>query len=168
MMKYLLLLLALNLGLFTTSCKPKQSSGETTDAPAAETPAAAVESLAWPPLGNREVAGLYSQADKVDIIFYNHPISVNQEDPASVKNTTLYVSPASPKVTAQCKALGRLTWMSQGTILREADIYCETGCEYLLFIENNKPAYANAMSPAGVSFFKNIIHQAEQYKQNAK
>jgi hypothetical protein len=33
-----------------------------------------------PALGNQELAKLYSQAEKVDIIFYNLPISVNQED----------------------------------------------------------------------------------------
>jgi hypothetical protein len=167
-MKNLLPLLFLFAFLTASGCKKNQSGENAVTTPEATTPPPEATALEWPPLGNREVATLYSQADKVDIIFYNHPISVNQEDPASVKSTTLYVSPASPKITAQCKALGRLTWMTQGVIQREADIYCEPGCEYFVFIENNKPVYANAMGAAGVSFFRNIITQAEQYKQNAK
>ena len=119
----------------------------------------------YPALGNEDITKLYSQADKVDIIFYNLPISVNQEDPASVKNTVLYVAPASPKITAKCQPLGRLSWMAQGTIIREADIYCETGCQYLLFIQDNKPVAANAMQQGGVDFFKNIISQVEKQRQ---
>ena len=119
----------------------------------------------YPALGNQDLSKLYGQAEKVDIIFYNLPISVNQEDPASVKNTVLYATPASPKITAKCQPLGRLSWMAQGTIIREADIYCEPGCQYLLFIENNKPVAANAMQQAGVDFFKNIISQVEKQRQ---
>ena len=119
----------------------------------------------YPPLGNQDLAKLYSQAEKVDIIFYNLPISVNQEEPSSVKNTVLYATPASPKITAKCQPLGRLSWMAQGIIIREADIYCDTGCEYLLFIENNKPVAANAMQQAGVDFFKNIISQVDKQRQ---
>ena len=36
------------------------------------------------------------------------------------------------------------------------------GCEYLLFMEDSKPVAANAMSQAGIQFFKNIISQVEQ------
>ena len=119
----------------------------------------------YPPLGNEDISRLYSQADKVDIIFYHLPISVNQEDPSSVKNTVLYVTPASPKITSRCQPLGRLSWMSKGNIIREADIYCEAGCEYLMFIEQNKPVAVNAMQQSGVDFFKNIISQVEKQRQ---
>jgi hypothetical protein len=119
----------------------------------------------YPPLGNADISSLYSQADKVDIIFYHLPISVNQEDPSSVKNTVLYITPASPKITARCQPLGRLSWMSKGSIIREADIYCDPGCEYLMFIEQNKPVAVNAMQQSGVDFFKNIISQVEKQRQ---
>ena len=145
------------------SCKPGQSNETST----AETPKAdstAIET-GYPALGNQEIALLYSQAEKVDIIFYKLPISVNQEDPASVKNTVLYVSPASPKITAKCEPVGRLTWMAQGKILREADVYCDTGCEYFVFMENNKPAYTNAIGMAGVAFFKNVMSQVAPTKK---
>jgi len=143
------------------SCKPEKTEEQTSSEVAAP-PAPAAP--AYPPLGNQVVSQLYADADKVDIIFYNLPISVNQEDPASVKNTVLYVAPASPNITAACQPLGRLTWMAKGSIIKEADIYCEEGCQYLLFIENNKPVAANALQQAGVDFFKNIISQVEKQK----
>lgn len=160
-MKHTLLLLLIIACLITSiaSCKPEVKT-ETTE-PVAAAPATPT----YPALGNEAIGTLYSQADKVDIIFYDLPISVNQDNPSSVKNTVLYVSPAAPNITANCKPLGRLTWMQQGTIVREADIYCDTGCEYLLFMQDNKPFAANAMGPAGVAFFKNIISQVEKQKQ---
>jgi hypothetical protein len=119
-------------------------------------------SLPYPALGNQDISQLYAQADKVDIIFFYLPISVNQEDPASVKSTVLYVAPAAPKVTNTCKAIARLSWIADGAIIKEADVYIDAGCEYLLFMENNQPVAANAMSPAGVDFFRKIISQVEQ------
>lgn len=112
-------------------------------------------------LSSEEVNQLYVQAEKVDMIFYNHPISVNQEDAASVKNTAMYVMPTPPSVTARCNALGRLAWLAGGAILREADVYVGIGCNYLLFIENNKPVAANALANEGVNFFTNIISQVK-------
>jgi hypothetical protein len=141
------------------SCQPKKN------AETAETETAAPNMPSYPALGNEEVSRIYSQSDHVDIIFYNLPISVSQDDPASVKNTALYVSPASPIITSQCKPIARLSWMAQGTIIREADVHVEAGCQYLLFFENSKPVAANAMQQAGVDFFQNIIRQVEQQKQ---
>ena len=160
-MKHTFLLLLISACLITVIASCKSEVKTETSEPVAATPAPPK----YPALGNEAIGTLYSQADKVDIIFYDLPISVNQDNPASVKNTVLYVSPAAPNITGNCKPLGRLTWMQQGTILREADVYCDTGCEYLLFMQDNKPLAANAMGPAGVAFFKNIISQVEKQKQ---
>jgi hypothetical protein len=154
--------------LMTTLASWSCQSGKPNEAASgdvAATDTAAVIDPGYPALGNQDISTLYAQADKVDIIFYHLPISVNQEDPSSVKNTVLYVTPASPKITAKCQPIGRLSWMSQGNIIREADIYCDTGCEYLLFIQDNKPFAANAMHQAGVDFFKNVISQVEKTRQ---
>jgi len=116
----------------------------------------------YPPLSNAEITKLYSIAEKVDMIFYNLPMSVNQDDAASAKNTVLYVSPAPAIMNAPCKPLGRLSWISQGAIVKEADIYVDTGCQYLIFMENNQPVAANAMAESGVQFFNQIISQVQQ------
>ena len=151
-------------GLLLITILSCQSGKKTESTEPAVDPAPAAPT--FPALGNQAIVELYSKADKVDIIFYNLPISVNQDDPTSVKNTALYVSPAAPNITANCKPLGRLTWMSNGEILREADVYCDTGCEYLLFMQDNKPLAANAMGQAGVDFFKNIISQVDKIKKS--
>src|SRR4030095_1369794 len=74
----------------------------------------------YPSLSNEEITKLYSIAEKVDMIFYNLPMSVNQDDAASAKNTVLYISPAPAIIANNCKPLGRLSWISEGAIVQEA------------------------------------------------
>jgi len=119
----------------------------------------------YPALNNEALSRLYAETDKVDIIFYNLPISVNQDEASSAKNTALYVSPASPNITKVCQPIGRLTWISKGAILKDADIYCEPGCQYFVFMENNSPVAANAMVQGGIDFFNNIISQVPKPKE---
>lgn len=156
-----LLLWSCFVALTVLSCKKAEATTEKpADPPAQEVPAAP----AYPALGNQDISELYSKAEKVDIIFYKLPISVNQEDASSVKNTVMYVTPAAPQVTATCEPLGRLSWMANGVILREADVYCAEGCTYLQFIKDNQPYAVNALSPGGVAFFNNIISQVEKVR----
>ena len=116
----------------------------------------------YPPLSNGEITTLYSLAEKVDMIFYNLPMSVNQDDAASAKNTVLYVSPAPAIMDKPCKPLGRLSWIAQGAIIKEADVYVDTGCHYLIFMTDNQPVAANELSESGVQFFNQIINQVQQ------
>lgn len=157
---------------FCLACKSGEKETEAST-PSAEgiAPASAQEgtapapqeiNLPYPALGNPYITALYAETEQVDIIFYDLPISVNQDDAASAKGTALYVSPANPKITADCKPVARLSWIADGKILREADVYMDDGCEYLMFMENNEGVAVNAMSQSGVEFFKNIIRQVEQ------
>lgn len=118
----------------------------------------------YPSMSNQEITNLYSITDKVDMIFYNLPMSINQDDARSAKNTAMYISPAPAIINAPCKSLGRLSWISKGVIVKEADIYVDTGCQYFIFMQDNKPVAANAMSESGVAFFNQIISQAAQQR----
>ena len=117
-----------------------------------------------PPLGNQELTTLYAKAEMVDMIFYDMPISVNQDQASRAKNTVLYVSPTGAVRNPSCKPLGRLSWLSGGTIYKEADIYAGQGCSYFVFMENNQPVAVNAMSETGVNFFNSIITQVQQQR----
>ncbi len=155
-------LLLLLLIVLAGSCTSKKNDS---------TPAvtSAVDTLSFQPklpfLTSEEVNKIYSLSEKVDMIFYNLPISVSQDDVASVKNTALYVVPAAPKVTRSCAALGRLAFLTNGKIFREADIYVGEGCNYLVFMENNQPVAANAMATEGIQFFNKITSQVNAMKK---
>ncbi|HJW30871.1 MAG TPA: hypothetical protein VJ508_16670 [Saprospiraceae bacterium] len=147
-------LLTITLIVFA-ACSGKKGNGTSTEQPAS----AAQNSL--PFLSNLEISKLYAMSQKVDIIFYNLPISVSQDDEESAKNTVLYITPASPANMGSCKAIGRLSWISEGKIVREADFYLGDNCHYLVFMEHNQPVFANDMGKEGVEFFTNIMNQAK-------
>lgn len=118
-----------------------------------------------PFFNNLEIAKLYALADKVDVIFYNLPASVSQDDPESAKNTVLYIMPAKPTNRGKCGALGRLSWLSEGKIIREADFFVGDSCHYLLFMKDGIPQYANQMGKPGIEFFTTIINQVKKTKE---
>lgn len=142
--------------LILASCKPAKSVPEQEGKDIQST------APSYPALGNQEIANLYAIAEKSDMIFYNLPISVNQDDAKSAKNSVLYISPAPVKINNACQSIGRLSWLSEGVIVKEADIYVDSLCHYFIFMENNKPVAANEMSQLGVDFFTNIITQVQQ------
>lgn len=142
--------------LILASCKQSKTT------PIQEEKEIQPSAAAYPALGNQEIANLYAIAEKSDMIFYNLPISVNQDDAKSAKNSVLYISPAPVKINNNCKSIGRLSWLAEGVIVKEADIYIDSLCHYFIFMENNKPVAANEMSQLGVDFFTNIITQVQQ------
>ncbi|MEO5907287.1 MAG: hypothetical protein ABIQ11_11210 [Saprospiraceae bacterium] len=120
---------------------------------------------ALPALGTQALTDLYVAAEVVDMIFYDMPISLNQDDAKSAKNSVLYISPTVATFNPSCKALGRLSWMTKGAIYKEADIYVDSLCNYFVFMENNQPVAINAMSESGIQFFKTIISQVPSKPQ---
>lgn len=145
--------------ILLASCQTGQNSPEDNNQ---KTKSSAIE---YPALGNQEISNLYAIADKVDMIFYDMPISVNQDDAKSAKNSVLYISPAPASINPACKSIGRLSWISDGAIVREADIYVDSLCRYFIFMDKNQPVAANTMSESGVEFFNNIIKQVQQRQQ---
>lgn len=139
-----------------SACKNQKDNTSINDTPTTESIS---KGPSLPFLQSSEVNTLYSKAESVDIIFYKLPISVNQDDPTSAKNTALYVVPASPNITSTCEPVGRLSWISNGKIFREADFYIGEGCNHFVFMENGQPAYKNAMSPEGLQFFQTVMSQ---------
>jgi len=137
----------------TSSCNNKKESVASDDNKSS--------AATLPFVSSQDVNTLYSQAEQVDIIFYDLPISVNQDDAASAKNTVLYVTPAGPVISNTCKPVGRLSWISGGKIIKEADFYIGEGCNHFVFMENGQAVYKNAMDPAGVQFFQTIMSQVK-------
>lgn len=140
---------------FLIACKQAKPA----DPPEKKAP---VSKYQYPALGNQDLTALYAAADKADFIFYNHPFSINQEDAKSAKNSVLYVSPSPVEINPSCKPLGRLTWVADGIIFREADFYMDSVCQYFIFMTNNQPVAANGMSRSGVDFFNLIFDQLKQ------
>ncbi len=113
------------------------------------------------PLFNR----LLAECDYVDIIFYDSPASVSQDNKNSIRSALMFMEPEAAVINPDCKAIGRIAYMIQGEIIAEADIYASNGCSYMAFLENGQVVYANKLSQDGASFFSGILQQIEQARQ---
>lgn len=132
----------------------KSESGKTVE-PAAQAPA-------LPAMTREDINALYAATEKVDILFYNLPVSVSQDDAASAKNTVTYIAPVAPPAGSNCPSMARLSWISGGAIIKEANVHIDSTCAYLVFVEKEQPVAQNAMEAPGQDFFRSVISQARQ------
>ena len=105
---------------------------------------------------------LLAECDYVDIIFFDSPVSMSQNDNAGIQNTLTFITRQVAKHNPDCKPMGRISYMIEGEIIAEGDFYCTDDCTYILFMEDNKPKYANVLSTNGVQFFQNILSQIQK------
>lgn len=113
-------------------------------------------------LPQERLNALISQTNVVDIIYYDLPMSMNQQESGSVRNTLTFIGPPIRRDSDACKPLARVSFMGNGELLEEADLYLAEQCKFFAFIENQKPVYYHQLSPNGVSFFTQVISQAQQ------
>ena len=108
---------------------------------------------------------LMQECDYVDIIFFDSPASISQNDQRSIQSALMFMDPVAAQLDPTCKPLGRISYMIDGEIVAEGDFYCDDRCQYIAFVEEGKVVYANTLSGDGVSFFTNIIKQIERTQQ---
>lgn len=123
---------------------------------------AEAEKAPLPPLTMEQLTYLFNNATYVDYIFHKLPFSVSQDSRSAVQANIAMISVNSPlNWQAGCESLGREFFHVDGEIVMEAELYfTEDGaCRAYIFYENGKPAYANAVSDAGINFYNNLLKQ---------
>ena len=160
----LLLLIAL---LF---CGCNQNNANKTEAAPATskstTPADLGEFKSYPSISLEEMQELVSKTTLVDYVFYELPMSLNLDNPGAIGQALRQISDQPAKIYAQCKAMGRVIFQSNGDILKEADFYFGEPCFGFVFIEGTKPTKSNMMTKEGADFFANILKQGQVQRPN--
>ncbi|MDF1698001.1 MAG: hypothetical protein P1U56_19295 [Saprospiraceae bacterium] len=152
-MKNLLILIFCTLVLASCKPEPKKPIGKFGDLSA---------------LPENSMKRMITQATYIDYIFYDLPFSISQDDQPSIhSNLKLIALEQLGSIQEGCKPIGREFFHINGEIAYEAEIYFQEGCYGYVFFENNKPAYANKISPSGMKFYSNIIQQAAQIQNKA-
>lgn len=103
---------------------------------------------------------LWDQCDYIDYIFYYQDFSISQNQQADIRGAIRYISEEAPAIQPNCQPIGRIFFQVQGDNRLEADLHFTQGCTYFIFYENGKKAYANAIMPAGISFFNQVMSTA--------
>ena len=102
---------------------------------------------------------LTTSCDGIDIIFYNSPMSMAQDESRAIQATLSYISPNPATPKPECEPMARISFIGSGVMLADANIYCTQGCTYFEFMEGDEAVYANALSDQGIQFFSGILKQ---------
>jgi len=102
---------------------------------------------------------LWQNCNALDIIFYETNFSLSQDDQNAIRGTLGFFSPDPVQRDPNCKPMGRLTFLVDGNIRQEADIYLSETCKYFVWFRNNTPVCINGMTTQGATFFNQILQQ---------
>ena len=127
----------------------------------------ATEGPSYPSITQEEMIDLFNRCDYVDYIFYDFSFSISQGEKPAIQAALNHVSKSIAKINTNCKPIGRIFYQIEGVNVLEADIYFAEGCQYYLFYKDQKPVYANELSPAGVAFYQSVFKNFEQYQSNS-
>ena len=153
-MRYLFVLFLAAISL--QACNQEQK-GQQTDTPATQ-PAPALATLPGIPM--EMLKNLWDNCDGMDYVFYNLPISMSLDNQPSIQNALSQIAEKPAAVLPQCKSIGRIFFMIEGENILMAELYFAPECTYFVFLQDDKPAYANYMTSHGVQYFNDVFKQA--------
>lgn len=155
------LYLALVAILCLFACKdPKSSQKTTTDQSSLPKPVIVGELL--PPAPESFIFEMYEKVDYIDYLFRNTNFSVSQGEKEAVQSIISTLSPSSPKAyNPSCKSPIRMTYLSQGEIFVETEMYMTEGCLFVEYYIDNVKTYHNNYSEEGFNFLIGLINQAK-------
>ncbi len=106
---------------------------------------------------------LLNQCTYIDYIFKDLPFSVSQNEDPSIDQNIRFIDSSKPvgHLPQNCTPIARKFFQINGEIVYDVDVYFSNNCTFYVFVDKqNKPIYANYMTPAGIEFYNNIIKQA--------
>lgn len=140
--------------LMVFSCQSKETKNNPqTPAPIDATP---LQQVPYPPVPQDVLQTIVTEGDHIDIVFYKLPISMSRDGQNDVILELARLTDTAPQARANCVADGRIFYQGKGQTLAEADIYINEGCYYVVFYKDNKPAYANGLTPEAIKFYREL------------
>ncbi len=122
----------------------------------------ALQTVPYPPVPQDILTTIATKGDHIDIVFYKLPISVSRDGQSDVRQELGRLTTQSPQARAGCVADGRIFYQGGGETLAEADLYINEGCYYVVFYKDNKPTYANGLTPQAIQFFNELTKPYRQ------
>lgn len=119
-----------------------------------------------PPLNQEVFNKMLNECTFIDYIWHELPFSVSQSEKQAVMTNVSFISSEGHDSTpAHCKSIGRKSYQINGDIFLDADIYFGgKGCNYYIFLKDEKPIYLNRMTDQGVGFYKRLFISAGEQR----
>lgn len=105
---------------------------------------------------------LYEEVDHIDYYFRYTSFSVSQDEKVATQAFISTLSAGAASVVSDtCSSPLRLTFLSQGNILAETEMYMSKDCQYVEYYIDGKKTYQSSHSEAGYKFLANLFQQAQ-------
>lgn len=92
----------------------------------------------------------------IDFIFHNLPVSASITDSLAIRSIYSHYTVNDPQIVNHgCKSVGRASYVAKGNLLYFGDIFYSEKCSFVLFIRDDKPAFAVKLNQGGLNF----LHQ---------
>jgi|GEM_PF-1711444 len=147
-----ILYIIVTLTLLIGACKQKSTAKS-------EAPAQEKTSFLGKQLPESILADLLIKSTNIDVVFFSLPISINQDEKLSVNRTVEFINRQPVPTSQQCPAIGRMSIIDHGEVLRDLNVHFGKSCAYFSIYEDNKPVYYSLMSQDGINFFNNLFKQ---------
>ena len=134
------------------SCGP---SGESTSSDAAKQEM--VEADTFPTMTPAQALYLYENADKVDVLFSDISVSLSQVKQSDVQGQISFFKPGQVPKKMSCSESANIILQSKGDIIGDGHMFLRGKCNYVVFYEDGKPAYATQMTDQGMKFYRQIM-----------
>ena len=144
---------------FVISCKSKEEKKLVIAKPT-------IKEINLPSVSNDMINKMLREVDYIDYIFHDLPISVSQDEKESINSNIVFIKNEAVKsIPINCKAIGRKFYNIKGETYLAADIYFGEGCAVYIFLDGEKPVYANTMTEQGIAFYNNVIAAGKKQAQ---
>lgn len=112
-----------------------------------------------------DIMKLWEECTYIDYIFHSLPFSMSQDAKESIQANLNYIA-TEPQafIPSNCKPIARQMFHVGGDIVLECDVYLSDVCQFYVFVENEKPKYANKMTQDGLKFFSTMFSKVDQGK----
>lgn len=149
-----LLIFVLAIGLF--SCNQSTSKENKTSAEVV------TSSNKLPPVPEKFIYKLFQEVDHIDYYFRYTNFSVSQDEKSATQAFIGTLSPGeAATVSDTCVSPLRMTYLSEGNILAETEMYMSEDCQYVEYYIDGKKTYHSSYSEAGYKFLLDIFRQAQ-------
>ena len=104
---------------------------------------------------------LWENADYVDYLYYDLPISASLDNKGAIQSAVAHVAEQPAAKIPNCKPIGRVFYQIKGENVLQGDIFFSKGCTYFLWVDKKGGYYAgNLMMDSALKFFASNIQAA--------
>ena len=100
---------------------------------------------------------LFSNADKVDVLFNDIAVSLSQVKQSDVQGQISFLKPGLVPKKLDCSETANIIFQAKGEIVADGRMYLRGDCRYVIFYEENQPVYATQITDQGMNFYRRVL-----------